>query len=268
MQLSNIFMKNYQKISLAAIVLCALIAFAIIVVNNYKTKTSFKHNQENATTAEAEKAAQVPQDDVSAAVNEAAQAEMENPSNNLSDNEVLQISANDIVLGDANAPVTMFEYSSLSCPHCAAFNREAFEKIKEEYVDTNMVKFIRRDFPLNQPALAASMFALCHSDKNPEKYHYLLKALFKTQDSWAFDPNFIEKIRSIAQLDGMNSDDFNSCINDESLKDRILADRMTASKSLAIRSTPTFFINGEKSQGYVDYLSLKKIIDEKLAQAK
>jgi protein-disulfide isomerase len=160
----------------------------------------------------------------------------------------------------------MIEYSSLSCPHCAAFNREAIEKIKSEYIETKKVQFIHRDFPLNQPALAAGMFAICQANKNSEKYYTLIKALFKTQDSWAFDPKFIEKLQSIAQLDGMSSEKFNSCVNDKNLQEKILKDRMEASQALKIQSTPTFFINGEKSEGYVDYVSIKKIIDIKLAE--
>ena len=94
----------------------------------------------------------------------------------------------------------------------------------------------------------------------------MIKALFKTQDSWAFDPKFIEKLQSIAQLDGMSLEKFNSCVNDKNLQEKILKDRMEASQALKIQSTPTFFINGEKSEGYVDYVSIKKIIDIKLAE--
>jgi protein-disulfide isomerase len=133
------------------------------------------------------------------------------------------------------------------------------------------VQFIHRDFPLNQPALTAGMFAICqsqdHKAEASEKYYNLLRALFKTQDSWAFDPKYIEKIQSIAQLDGMTSERFSNCINDKKLQERILADRMEAAKGLQIQSTPTFFINGEIAEGYVDYLSLKKMIDKKLAEA-
>ncbi len=255
-------MKNYQKISVAFISLCALIGFSFVIVNNYKTKTSFKHDAENASNAEAQKAEAVPQDEVSAAVNKNA----ENPVKIQIDSEVLKVLPSDIIYGDKSAPVVMIEYSSLSCPHCAAFNHEAFEKIKSEYIETKKVQFVHRDFPLNQPALAAGMFAICQANKNSDKYYTLIKALFKTQDSWAFDPKFIEKLQSIAQLDGMSLEKFNSCVNDKNLQEKILKDRMEASQALKIQSTPTFFINGEKSEGYVDYVSIKKIIDIKLAE--
>ena len=129
-----------------------------------------------------------------------------------------------------------------------------------------------RDFPLNQPALAASMFALCqaqdHKDEMVEKYYSLIKALFKTQESWAFDPKYIEKLQSIAQLDGMSPDRFNKCINDQALQKKILELRMEAAKGLNIKSTPTFFVNGEVSEGYVDYVTIKKLIDKKLSEIK
>ncbi|MBU6339736.1 MAG: DsbA family protein [Rickettsiales bacterium] len=256
-------MKNYQKISIAAIVLCAVAVFAVVIVNNYKTKTSFKHSEANAATVENSKTEPAKQDAVLAAVNENA-AKSETPAIN---NDLLKVSSSDIIYGDKNAPVVMIEYSSLSCPHCAAFNREAFEKIKSEYIDTKKVQFIHRDFPLNQPALAAAMFASCQAEKNPEKYYTLIKALFKTQDSWAFDQKFMDKLQSIAKLDGMSFDKFNACVNDKKLQEKILKDRMETSQGLQIRSTPTFFINGEMSEGYVDYVSIKKIIDIKLAES-
>lgn len=260
----QINMKNYQKISIATLLIGAVAIFSFVIANNYKTETSFKHETKNVSNAKAEKAQEEPQDAVAAAVNKAT----EKPVPNYPESEILKVSSSDIVYGDKNAPVVMIEYSSLSCPHCAAFNREAFDRIKSEYIETNQVKFIHRDFPLNQPALAASMFAICESNNDSEKYYTLIKALFKTQDSWAFDKNFLEKLQSIAQLDGMSAEKFKSCVNDQNLQDRILKDRLDASKNLKIQATPTFFINGEISEGYVDYVSIKKIIDAKLAETK
>jgi protein-disulfide isomerase len=255
-------MKNYQKISIAAIILCALIVFVVIIIDNYKTKTSFKHSEGNSVV-DINKTESTKQDPVLSAVNENATK----PAKTAISSDLLKISNSDVVYGDRNAPVVMIEYSSLSCPHCASFNREAFEKIKSEYIDTKKVQFVHRDFPLNQPALAAAMFASCQAEKNPEKYYMLIKALFKTQDSWAFDQKFIEKLQSIAKLDGMSADKFNSCVNDKNLQEKFLKDRMEAAQVLQIRSTPTFFINGEMSEGYVDYVSIKKIIDIKIAES-
>ena len=92
--------------------------------------------------------------------------------------------------------------------------------------------------------------------------------MFKTQDNWAFDQKFIEKLEAIFKLDGMSSEAFNSCVNDKSLQEKILKHRMEVAKSLFIKSTPSFFVNGEISEGYVDYVTLKKLIDKKLEEAK
>jgi protein-disulfide isomerase len=265
MQSFRKLMKNSKKIYLTIAGLCLVLGFVTLIIHNYKTKTSFKNDEKTSLTEEVKN----PQDQVNQAVN--SDAEAKTITGNKRDNSILKINSTDIVLGDKNAPVTIIEYASLSCPHCAAFHREALEKLKAEYIDNKQVKFVHRDFPLNQPALTAGMFAICQAQDQKaefsEKYYNLLKALFKTQDSWAFDPKYIEKLQSIAQLDGMTLDRFNSCINDKKLQERILSERMIAAKGLQIQSTPTFFINDEISEGYVDYLSIKKMVDKKLASA-
>lgn len=253
-------MKNKKFV--ITVVIALLIGFAALVVRNYNTKTSFKYNK-----TPAQEAAAVPQDAVSEAVNkEAAESIVKR------DENLLKIKDGELFVGDKKAPVVVIEYASLSCPHCAMFYREAFEKMKNEYIDNGKVKFVYRDFPLNQQALVAAMIANCRSEdekeNRAEKYYGLIKALFKTQDTWAFDPKYTEKLESIAKLDGMSSERFKSCIEDQKLQNKILQSRMEAAKSLQLHSTPTFFINGEISEGYVDYLTLKKIIDKKLAETK
>lgn len=259
-------MKNKSgKTTIIAIALLLFVGFAALVFNNYKTKTSFKYNSQSA---EETKPQQNPQDIVNEKINADAAALAETRQNS----EILKISSDDFVLGQKSAPVTMIEYASLSCPHCSAFSRESFEKLKSEYIETGKVKFVFRHFPLNQSALSASMLAECQAQDNKpeavEKYYATLKALFKTQDSWAFDVKYDEKLEAIAKLDGMSSERFKSCINDKKLQEKILVNRMETAKSLQIKSTPSFFINGEISEGYIDYLTLKKLIDKKLAEAK
>lgn len=257
-------MKSSKKTYILITALCLVVGFVALVINNYKTKTSFKNDEKEITKTEETKN---PQDAVNKAVNDSAEKNVDSKKAA----EILKVNASDIVLGDKSAPILMIEYASLSCPHCAAFHREALEKLKVEYIDNKKLLFVHRDFPLNQPALVAGMFAICqaqdHKDDLSEKYYNLLKALFRTQDSWAFDAKYIEKLQSIAQLDGMSADRFNSCINDKKLQERILSERMEAAKGLQIQSTPTFYINGDLVEGYVDYLSLKKLIDKKLAEA-
>jgi protein-disulfide isomerase len=176
----------------------------------------------------------------------------------------------DIVYGDVNAPVTIVEYASLSCSHCATFALEGWPKLKADYVDGGKVKFIYRDFPLNQPALVASMVAICVAEDNKTektaRYYDFLKALFKTQDAWAFNNEFIEKLRAIAKLEGMSSERFDACVKDGKLQERILKSRLEVSKTLQIQSTPTFLINGEVVNGYSGYDEIKKTVEAKLAE--
>jgi protein-disulfide isomerase len=247
------------------IAVCALVltGFAALVVHNYKTKTSFRYDEMKAEELKPEQNAQ---DAVNAAVNAEAQNDTRKNS------ELLKIMPSDIVLGNKNAPVVLIEYASLSCPHCSAFTRESFEKLKTEYVDSGKVAMIYRDFPLNQPALTAAMLAFCQAHDNKEnmseKYYATVKALMKTQDSWAFDAKYEEKLEAIARLDGMSSERFKACVNDKNLQEKILSARMDAAKSLQIKSTPSFFVNGEVSEGYVDYQTIKKLIDKKLSEVK
>ncbi len=258
-----------KKTSMKNIIIAAsallLIGFAALVVHNYKTKTSFKYSSQSAEEIKPEQNAQ---DAVSAAVNEDAASLAEARKNS----GLLKVLPSDFVLGSQNAPVTMIEYASLSCPHCASFARESFEKLKTDYIETGKVKFIFRNFPLNQSALSAAMFANCQAQDDKtnaaEKYFSTLKILFKTQDSWAFDTKYDEKLEAIAKLDSVSSERFKSCITDKKLQERILVERMDAAKSLQIKSTPSFFINGDISEGYIDYQTLKKLIDKKLAEIK
>jgi len=258
-------MKTMSKKSIIISVLAlVLIGFAALVAHNYKTKTSFKYATQSSEEIKPE---QNSQDAVSEAVNTDAASLAEARKNS----GLLKVSTSDIVFGDKKAPVVLIEYASLSCPHCAAFARESFEKIKTDYIDTGKVQMVYRHFPLNQPALVAAMFSICQSVENkqesPEKYYATLKALFRTQDSWSFDEKFSEKLEAIAKLDGMSSERFKECVANKALQERILNTRMEAAKGLQIRSTPTFFVNGEISEGYIDYQTLKKLIEKKLSEA-
>ncbi len=261
--------KNMQKKSKKLIILALtsllLAGFGALVAHNYKTKTSFKYETQNAEEIKPEQNAQ---DSVSAAVYEAASKPQETRENS----DLLKINSNDFVLGDQNAPVTIIEYASLSCPHCASFARESFEKLKTDYIDSNKVKFAFRNFPLNQAALSAAMFATCQAQDEKlqatEKYYSTIKALFKTQDSWAFDEKYIDRLEAISKLDGMSSERFKSCIGNKELQEKFLTQRIETSKVLQLKSAPTFFVNGEISEGYVDYETIKKLVEKKLNEVK
>lgn len=243
------------------IISLTIISFVVLafVAYNYKTKTSFKYQNQEPKEVE-----QIAQDAISEVVNKEAQSSEPRRI----DAKILQITNSELAIGDKNAPVVMIEYASLSCPHCAAFHREAFLKLKEEYIDSGKVRFSYRNFPLNQPALAAAMTASCRAqDEQINKsdiYHKFIKALFKTQDSWAFDQKYIDKLEAIAMLDGMSSERFRRCIEDNRLQTKFLEDRMNVAKTLQLHSTPTFYINGEVLEGYIDYRTIKKAIERNL----
>ncbi len=183
--------------------------------------------------------------------------------------EVLQISDAEFALGSKDAKVVFIDYASMSCPHCAAFYDEAFEELKDEYIDTGKVRFAYRDFPLNQPSLVAAASAIClaneiEEDSRAEGYHDFVETIYDTQNSWVFKEDFVEKLDSIATLEGFAKGLVTKCSKDTKLQDKILKARMLAAKELDIQSTPTFFINGRKIQGFVGYQKIKELIDYEL----
>ncbi len=245
--------RNTKKICLTILAIIAVVALIIFAAQNLFGKD----NKKTAPSAEQNK--EQSKDSAKEEDNKIIEGEAKN---------LLEIGANDIILGDKNAPLTIIEYASLSCPHCATFYSDAYPKLKEEYIKTGKVKFVYRDFPLNQPALAAGMLALCQvKDKtaDAEKYYDFIKVLFKTQESWAFSEEFALKLETIAKLDGMSADKFKNCIKDPKLQESILKSRMAAAKDLQIQSTPTFFVGNEMISGYSGYGDIKSIIEKKLS---
>lgn len=248
--------KQFSKVSLfiVAAICVAILGFIAFVIYNKKSEVKAQ-SQQQEVSHESERTI-------------GHEASPDEGINAVTTSELAQVMPSDIVIGEASAPVTIVEYASLSCPHCAAFYREAFDRLKEEYIDSGKVKFVYRHFPLNHPALSAAMFVECNGNekgRDQKEYYSLIKALFKAQDSWAFTPEFNDKLRTIAQLRGMNGDSFDFCIADEKLQKEILSKRIEAAKSLNIGSVPSFIINGEISEGYVDYISIQKIIEKKLS---
>ena len=171
---------------------------------------------------------------------QAAQKAMPKP-----DHPIFVVRANDIVVGNPGAPVTMIEYASLSCPHCAHFFEKVYPAFKKEFIDTGKVRFAFRHFPLNEPALRGAQVVEC-ADVNARKE--VLKALFDAQSEWAFDQKFVASLKTIAAGVGIDSAQFDSCVSDANLEKKILGIRMEAANVAQVSSTPTFFINGVKLQ--------------------
>ena len=160
------------------------------------------------------------------------------------------LSPDDRILGKADAPITIVEYASLTCPHCAAFARDTLPKIKAEWIDPGKAKLVFRDFPLDGSAVKAAVLARCAP---PDKFYGFIDVLFSSQESWARNPDPTPGLARIAKLGGMSEEQFNACMADSALQDKVLASRLTAEKEYKVESTPTFFINGTKLTGALPY---------------
>ncbi len=171
----------------------------------------------------------------------------------------------DMALGKADAPVTIYEYASATCPHCADFHINEWPAIKKEYVDTGKVRFVFREFPLDQVALAAFMLTRCVAKDDNDKYHAVLGMIMKTQREWARNPR--DGLMKIMRMAGMDDKQFDACLKDEKLAKAIMNGARNASRDFKVASTPTFFINGRKVTGRRTIEEFRKIIDEELKRA-
>ena len=152
----------------------------------------------------------------------------------------------ELTLGKADAPVTIVEYASLTCGHCATFHNTVFPKIKEKYVDSGQVRFILREFPLDNLAAAASMLTRCAGG---EKTYPLVEVLFKQQEQWAFvRGNPVPELFKVARQAGFTQESFDKCLTDQKLLEQVTGIRTRASEKFGVSSTPTFFINGKRMQ--------------------
>ena len=168
-------------------------------------------------------------------------------------------------IGSNDAKVTVKVFSSLSCPHCAHFHNEIFEKLKRDYIDKDRVRFEHHSFPLDLQALNAEKILKCFKDNN-KKFNFLSE-VYKNQESWyrGKDINNINlKLTKIAEKHGINNDKITFCLNDESLEDEILSERIMGNKKYSIKSTPTVFINEKKYQGEYDYEEFAREIEKLL----
>jgi protein-disulfide isomerase len=170
------------------------------------------------------------------------------------------VSLPDMALGRADAAVTITEYASMTCPHCAAFNADVFPKIKSEYIDTGKIRYVFREFPLDIKAAAGSVLSRCIAKDDANKYFAVTDLLFKTQADWVMK-NTTESLIRIGKQAGLTQDQIEACLRDQSLLDKLAADQKYAAEVLKVDSTPTFFINGEKIKGETSIEEFEKKIN-------
>jgi protein-disulfide isomerase len=169
----------------------------------------------------------------------------------------------DLVMGPADAKVTVVEYASMTCPHCAHFANEIFDDFKKKYIDTGKVRYVFREFPLDNLAAAVSMLARCAGG---DKAIPLVETFYAKQQDWAFaNGSPVPKLFDIAKQAGFTQESFDKCLTDQKLLDQITAQRTRASDTFGVNATPTFFINGKRLQEAPSMEGFDKVIGPLLA---
>ena len=159
-------------------------------------------------------------------------------------------------LGKADAPVTMIEYASMTCPHCAHFHAEGFPVLKSKFIDTGKVRFVLREFPFDPLAVAGFMLARCAGDKREA----MIDLLFAQQKNWAFTDKPLQGLTTLTKQTGMSQQTFDACLQDKALYDNVNAVRDRGAQKFGVDATPTFFINGKKVSGDLSPEDLDKHI--------
>ena len=166
----------------------------------------------------------------------------------------------EFVLGKPSAKVTVIEYASLTCPHCAHFAQDDFPTLKKDYIDTGKIKFIYRDFPLDGLAMGAALLARCVPG---DRGFTMIELLFKNQLTWVQAQSPIDPLRMYAKQSGMSDAEVDACLKNQTIVDTIRDVQATASNLYKVDATPTFLVGDDRSPGG-DYASLKTVIDKNL----
>jgi len=171
----------------------------------------------------------------------------------------------DMVLGKPDAPLTIIEYASLACSHCANFHENTLPRLKAEYIDTGKVRLVFRDFPFEEAGLRAAMLARC---SGPDRFFGFIEILFRQQRIWAAAPNPVEALGQIGRLGGIGEEQFRACLANRPLEEYILKSRLKGQNESGVNSTPTFIIGSEKYSGTRSFEDMKKLIDPLLTPKK
>jgi len=163
----------------------------------------------------------------------------------------------DVFMGSPDAKVTIIEYASMTCSHCANFSTKIFPLVKEKYIDTGKVRFTLREFPFDPLATAAFMLARC---KGNDKYYAMVDLLFAQQKAWTGSDKPTEALLSVVRQAGFTQESFETCLKNKAIYDGVNFVKERGAKVFGVDSTPTFFINGEKRSGSISIEDMDKIL--------
>jgi protein-disulfide isomerase len=163
----------------------------------------------------------------------------------------------EMVLGDAGAPITIIEYASLTCGHCARFHADTLPDLKAAYIETGKARLVYRDFPLGELATQAAMLAHC---AGKDRYFGFLEMLFRSQSTWATDEQPLQALARTSRMGGLGAKDFERCLADQAVAKTVLTRRLEGQRAFGIQSTPTFIINGRKYTGAMPFEEFDSIL--------
>lgn len=169
----------------------------------------------------------------------------------------------DVFLGSETAKVTIYEYASMTCSHCAHFHETTFPVLKQKYIDTGKVRFTLREFPFDPLSAAAFMLARCNGN---DKYYPMVDLLFANQKTWVVSEGAADALLGVVKQAGFTQESFEACLKNQSVYDAVNAVRDRGQKVFGIDSTPTFFINGEKKSGDISVEDLDKLLKPLLGE--
>jgi len=168
-------------------------------------------------------------------------------------------SIDEMVIGNPAAPVTIIEYASMTCPHCAKFHQTVLPRIKAELVDTGKVRLIYRDFPLDGLAVRAAMLARCGGG---QRFFAFADVIYAQQAQWARAADPLAALRQLGRLGGLSNQEIEGCLADRALEDAVLRSRMDGQQKFQIDSTPAFLINGKRFRGAPEFDAIRQAIEE------
>jgi protein-disulfide isomerase len=171
----------------------------------------------------------------------------------------------EFIWGDPKAKVTVIEYASLTCPHCARFANEVFPEVEKNYIKTGKVRFVFRDYPLDGLAMAGAALARCAPGDRGKK---MIELMYKNQLEWVRAPKPLEVLRQYAALAGMSNADVDNCLKSDAMFKTIREEQTKAASLYQVQSTPTFYIGDDKVEGEKTYADFSELLDEHIKKAK